>query len=56
LPAVTLSAEGPPRSCQGTSLVDWVGAAPDGKVVMRGTNVFLFDADGAIERVVGLSR
>ena len=56
LPGVALAAEGPPRHCQGTLLVDWVAAGQDGKPVMRGTNVFSLDAAGSIERVVGLPR
>ena len=54
LPSVALAAEGSPRACQGTALVDWIATAPDGKVVMRGTNVFVFDPEGSIERVIGL--
>jgi hypothetical protein len=56
LPGVALAAEGAPRCCQGTALVDWVASGQDGEPVMRGTNVFSLDADGAIERVVGLAR
>jgi uncharacterized protein YndB with AHSA1/START domain len=56
LPGVALAAEGEPRHCQGTVLVDWVAAAHDGKPVMRGTNVFSLDAASSIERVVGLPR
>jgi hypothetical protein len=56
LPGVALAADGPLRVCQATALLDWAASAADGKIVMRGTNVFVFDACGAIERVVGLPR
>jgi hypothetical protein len=56
LPGIALAAEGEPRQCQGTVLVDWVAAGHDGKPVMRGTNVFSLDAAGWIERVVGFPR
>jgi uncharacterized protein YndB with AHSA1/START domain len=56
LPGVALAAEGEPRQCQGTVLVDWVATGHDGKPVMRGTNVFSLDPGGSIERVVGLPR
>jgi hypothetical protein len=56
LPGVALAPEGEPRHCQGTVLVDWVATGQDGKPAMRGTNVFSLDADGSIERVVGLPR
>jgi hypothetical protein len=45
---------GAARHCQGTALVDWILRGPDGAERGRGTNVFVLDADGKIDEVVGL--
>jgi len=54
MPGVSLTRAGEVRSCQGTALADWIARGPDGAELGRGTNVFVLDADGRIEDVVGL--
>jgi uncharacterized protein YndB with AHSA1/START domain len=52
-PGITLERTGEPRSCQGTSLVDWLAKGPDGRTVARGTNWFEFTAEARVARVIG---
>jgi uncharacterized protein YndB with AHSA1/START domain len=53
MPGMRLGRKGDVRHCQGTLLVDWAAAGPDGQERMSGTNVFTLRADGRIESVVG---
>ncbi len=53
MPGVVLSRRGEPRQCQGTALVDWVVAGPDGAERAKGTNVFELGPDGRIARATG---
>jgi uncharacterized protein YndB with AHSA1/START domain len=52
----TLRAEGEPRACQGTAIVDWVATASDSRFPMRGTNVVELSPEGKIRSVVGIQR
>ncbi len=56
MPGLALRRDGEIRHCQGMVLADWIAAAADGQERGRGTNVFIFDADGLIESVTGLWR
>ena len=51
---ITVRALGAARQSCGTALLDWEAIGPDGKAMMRGTNVYDLDGDGKIERVVGI--
>jgi len=42
------------RQCQGTALVDWTVAGPDGSERAKGTHVFELTPDGRVARVTGL--
>lgn len=53
MPGMTLSRDGNVRACQGAVLADWTATGPDGAARGKGTNLFDFDADGKLERVVG---
>jgi uncharacterized protein YndB with AHSA1/START domain len=53
MPGIRARRKGDVRHCQGTVLVDWAAAGPDGQERMKGTNVFTLQADGRIESVVG---
>lgn len=53
---IALEADGEPRQCQATALVEWVAKAPGGAVVSRGTNVVEMAPDGRIQSVVGVPR
>ncbi len=53
MPGVTLHRSGEPRQCQGTALADWEARSRDGKMLARGSNVFVLAPDGRIVRVVG---
>jgi uncharacterized protein YndB with AHSA1/START domain len=53
LPGVHLERRGNIRQCQGTVLANWV-AIKEGKELMSGSNVFIFDAQGKIESATGL--
>lgn len=55
MPGVRLKRAGAVRHCQGTVLADWIATGPDGKEMMKGTNVFQFGPMGKIESVVGIS-
>ena len=56
MPGIRLQRQGDVRHCQGTALVDWVALNADGEERARGTNVFVFGADGRIESVTGFWR
>jgi uncharacterized protein YndB with AHSA1/START domain len=45
---------GKARQTSGVALAEWEAVGPDGKVMMRGTNVFDLSGDGKIERAVGV--
>jgi uncharacterized protein YndB with AHSA1/START domain len=53
MPGMALRREGDVRHCQGMAIADWVATAADGTERGRGTNVYLFDADGRVESVTG---
>jgi len=53
MPGLRLKRKGDVRHCQGTVLAEWVAATADGQERGRGTNVFVFDAEGRIESVTG---
>jgi uncharacterized protein YndB with AHSA1/START domain len=54
MPGIRMQREGDIRHCQGVALADWIARSPDGQERARGTNVFVFDAEGRIESVTGL--
>ena len=56
MPGLQMRRDGDVRQCQGTAVADWIARAPDGQERARGTNVFVFNADGRIESVTGLWR
>jgi hypothetical protein len=56
MPGVRQQRDGSVRQCQGIVLADWIAQSPDGQERGRGTNVFMFDADGKIVAVTGLWR
>lgn len=56
MPGLQMQREGDVRQCQGTAIADWIARAPDGQERARGTNVFVFNADGRIASVTGLWR
>ncbi len=53
MPGIRVRRKGEIRHCQGTLLVDWAAAGPDGQERVKGTNVFRLQPDGRIESVVG---
>lgn len=53
MPGLRMRRKGEVRQCQGTVLVEWAAAGPDGQEKMKGTNVFRMQPDGRIESVVG---
>jgi uncharacterized protein YndB with AHSA1/START domain len=53
MPGIRMHRHGDVRHCQGMVLADYVARSPDGNDRARGTNVFVFDAQGRIERVTG---
>ena len=53
MPGMRLERRGDIRHCQSRVLADWVALAKDGQERGRGTNLFVFDADGRIEEVTG---
>jgi uncharacterized protein YndB with AHSA1/START domain len=53
MPGLRLTRDGAVRQCQGVALADWVARGTDGDERARGTNVFVFGADGRIESVTG---
>lgn len=54
MPGMKIVRSGPIRHCQGTVLADWKAANDKGEARGSGTNVFVFDSDGRVERVTGL--
>jgi uncharacterized protein YndB with AHSA1/START domain len=55
MPGVTLARDGTPLYCQGTALVDWTAAGPNGTSIGRGTNCIEL-AEGRIAGVTGFRR
>jgi uncharacterized protein YndB with AHSA1/START domain len=53
MPGVRITPSGEPRHCQWSMLSDWSAAGPDDTPRGRGTNLFMFDADGRIASVTG---
>jgi len=53
MPGMRVRRKGDVRHCQGTLLVNWAAAGPDGEERMTGTNVFALQPDGRITSVVG---
>jgi len=53
MPDIRLQRDGEVRHCQGVVLADWVAQTSDGQPRNRGTNVFVFAADGRIHSVTG---
>jgi uncharacterized protein YndB with AHSA1/START domain len=53
MPGLRLTRNGAVRKCQGVALADWIARSADGQERGRGTNVFVFNADGRIESVTG---
>jgi hypothetical protein len=55
MPGIRMERKGSVRHCQGTVLTDWVAVDGEKKVLMSGTNVFVFGPEGKIESVVGVT-
>ncbi len=55
MPGIRMERCGNVRHCQGTVLVDWAAESNDGKVKMKGTNVFVLGPGARIESVTGLT-
>ena len=53
MPGMVITRDGDVRQCQGMALADWIARGADGQERARGTNVFVLDADGRVERVTG---
>ena len=53
MPGMRLERQHAIRHCQGRVLADWVAVAKDGTERGRGTNLFVLDASGKIESIVG---
>jgi hypothetical protein len=53
MPGIRFERRGDVRQCLGTALADWAAVAADGQERLRGTSVFVFDADGRIASVTG---
>lgn len=53
MPGMRLERRGDVRHCQWHGLADWVALTGDGQERGRGTNSFVFDADGRIAEVTG---
>jgi uncharacterized protein YndB with AHSA1/START domain len=53
MPGMRVTRQGPVRYCQWHALADWVTVGPDGIERSRGTNLFMFDADGRIAAAIG---
>ena len=54
MPGLQMERAGDVRHCQGTVLANWTARTAAGEPRGAGTNVFVLDADGLIECVVGL--
>jgi uncharacterized protein YndB with AHSA1/START domain len=55
MPGIRMERKGDVRHCQGVVLSDWVAVDGEKKVLMSGTNVFVFGPEGKIESVVGVA-
>jgi uncharacterized protein YndB with AHSA1/START domain len=55
MPGIRMQRKGDVRHCQGTVLTDWIALDSEAKERMSGTNVFVFNPDGKIDSVTGLS-
>jgi hypothetical protein len=53
MPGMRLERQGEVRHCQWHALADWVALGRDGQERGRGTNLFVFDADGRLAEVTG---
>ena len=53
MPGLRLERRGAIRHCQWHVLTDWVAVGADGQERGRGTNLFVFDAEGRIATVTG---
>ena len=53
MPGMRLERQGDVRHCQWHALADWVALTREGQERGRGTNLFVFDADGRIAEVTG---
>ena len=53
MPGIRMQRHGDVRHCQGTVLADFVARSSDGQDRAKGTNVFVFGADGRLEWVTG---
>jgi hypothetical protein len=53
MPGMRAERRGDVRHCQSRVLADWVALSADGQERGRGTNLFVFDADGRIIEVTG---
>jgi uncharacterized protein YndB with AHSA1/START domain len=53
MPGIRMQRQGDVRHCQGTVLADFVARSSDGQDRAKGTNVFVFGADGRLEWVTG---
>jgi hypothetical protein len=53
MPGLRLERRGDIRHCQWHVLADWVAVGADGQERGRGTNLFVFDAEGRIATVTG---
>lgn len=53
MPGMRLERRGDVRHCQSRVLADWVALGADGQERGKGTNLFVFDADGRIAEVTG---
>jgi uncharacterized protein YndB with AHSA1/START domain len=56
MPGLRMARDGHVRQCQGLALADWVVTTAPGDERGRGTNLFVFSADGRIESVTGFWR
>jgi uncharacterized protein YndB with AHSA1/START domain len=54
MPGLKLHRSSEVNHCQGLAVAEWIARSADGVERGRGTNVFVFDADGRIESVTGL--
>src|SRR5262249_46516003 len=53
MPGIRMQRNGDVRHCQGMVLANYVARSVDGQQRAAGTNVFEFNGDGHLERVVG---
>jgi uncharacterized protein YndB with AHSA1/START domain len=53
MPGMRVARAGVVRQCQGQAIADWTATGPDGTARGSGTNVFEFDADGRVAKVIG---